>query len=282
MSIVSMTEFGQLPAVRISAADGAQATVTLFGGHLVSWKTPDGQERLFCSSRSPLDGSAAIRGGVPLIFPQFSERGPGMRHGFARLSTWRLGDSALRGEAACADFHLAPADLPAALSAAWPHGFALRLCVALHANRLELDFEVANTGPQSFDFSAALHSYFGIADLASTSLAGVEGRVYEDQSVDKPPQPEGPVRFAGVKLDRIYHGAAAPLTLSTGAATLRLEQSGFGDAVVWNPGAADAAKAADMDDQDYLRFVCVEAALIAPTTLAGGARWQGRHTITVE
>ena len=152
--------------------------------------------------------------------------------------------------------------------------------MALRGDRLELEFEVHNPGPQSFAFAAALHSYYGIAELAQTSVAGLEGLAYEDQTADKLPQPDGPIRFAGVKLDRIYHGAAAALTLATGTAALRLEQSGFTDAVVWNPGAADAAKAADMDDQDYLRFVCVEAALVDPLTLAAGALWLGRHTIS--
>ena len=43
---MSKSIFGQLPAVTIRAADGAQATVTLYGGHLVAWQTSDGQERL--------------------------------------------------------------------------------------------------------------------------------------------------------------------------------------------------------------------------------------------
>ena len=77
MSAITLCEFGTLPAVRIATPDGAQATVTLFGAHLVSWKTGDGNERLFCSSESKRDGSAAIRGGVPVIFPQFGARGDG-------------------------------------------------------------------------------------------------------------------------------------------------------------------------------------------------------------
>ena len=89
--------FGQLPALQLRAPDGAEATITLYGAHLVSWKavtTAGGpaQERLFLSSLSALDGQKAIRGGVPVIFPQFAERGTGMRHGFARVSTWRVLD----------------------------------------------------------------------------------------------------------------------------------------------------------------------------------------------
>jgi glucose-6-phosphate 1-epimerase len=83
---ITETTFGQLPAVLLRAPDGAEAIVTLYGAHLVSWKGSDGRQRLFCSAASVLDGSKAIRGGVPVIFPQFAEQGAGMRHGFARVS----------------------------------------------------------------------------------------------------------------------------------------------------------------------------------------------------
>ena len=104
--MITTTTYGKLPAIRIAAPDGAQAIVTLYGAHLVSWKSSDGKERLFMSSASALDGSKAIRGGVPVIFPQFAERGAGLRHGFARTSTWRhIGDGVSAG-ATYADFEL--------------------------------------------------------------------------------------------------------------------------------------------------------------------------------
>ena len=87
------TTFGQLPAIRIASNDGAEAIVTLYGAHLISWKGADGAQRMFRSAKSALDGTKAIRGGVPVIFPQFAERGSGMRHGFARVATWRLEQS---------------------------------------------------------------------------------------------------------------------------------------------------------------------------------------------
>ena len=95
---VSNIQFGQLPALLLRAPDGAEATITLYGAHLVSWKAASStgaapQERMFMSRLSALDGSRALRGGVPVIFPQFAERGSGMRHGFARVSTWRVLDS---------------------------------------------------------------------------------------------------------------------------------------------------------------------------------------------
>ena len=61
MTVITLAPFGQLPAVHLTAADGAQAIVTLYGAHLVSWKSAGGSEHLFCSARSALDGSKAIR-----------------------------------------------------------------------------------------------------------------------------------------------------------------------------------------------------------------------------
>lgn len=265
-SSVEMTEYGQLPAVRIRSADGAQAIVTLYGAHLVSWQGADSAERLFCSAASKLDGSRAIRGGVPVIFPQFAERGSGMRHGFARVASWRLHDSGGHEGAAFAIFALDNGDLPAALAQGWPHGFALRLRVEVNGGVLALAFDVSNTGTAAFAFSAALHTYFAVADLARVCIGGVQ---------------DGMLRIDD-KFDHIYQGIDGKLTLDDGDAILRLAQSGFGDAVVWNPGAADAAALNDMEEAEYRRFICIEPALIEPLTLAPGAAWRGAHTVSID
>lgn len=78
----------------LRAAEGAvtKAEVRLltFGAHITSWKTfiqsnsENGVEHLWMSSLSALDGSAPIRGGIPIAFPQFADTGPLKIHGFAR------------------------------------------------------------------------------------------------------------------------------------------------------------------------------------------------------
>jgi len=259
MTAIAMTTYGALPAIRISCPSGAEAIVTLYGAHLVSWKSADGRQRLFCSARSALDGSRAIRGGVPVIFPQFAERGNGMRHGFARVSTWRLADSG----AGHAVFALGAADLAPAIAQAWPHAFELRLRVALQGDTLSLALEVRNTGADAFGFSSALHTYFLVDALGAVAIKGVQ---------------EGELRIDD-KIDCIYPGIEGAITLAQPGATLTLVQSGFRDAVVWNPGAADTAALADMEDDEYLRFVCIEPALIEPATLLPGAVWRGEHQV---
>lgn len=296
---IELTRFGQLPAVRLRTPEGAQAVVTLYGAHLVSWQTADGRERLFCSSRSALDGSKAIRGGVPLIFPQFAEQGKGVRHGFARLCDWTLEDPALEADGCAADFTISSAGQYAAQ---WPHPFRLTLRVSLHANTLELRLAVRNDahgmiGSEGADFSfaCALHTYFLVDDLARATLHGLQHVRYSDNS-NGPTQPgrqeEAMLRLSG-KLDRIYHcgdsrdgqddrnsgNGGGGLTLDCGAGRLLLEQEGFSANVVWNPGPADAAAMSDMAPEEWRRFLCVEAAQIDRLTLAPGAEWVGTHRV---
>lgn len=278
MAVVTMIEYGALPAVRITAADGAQITVSLFGAHLLSWKTGDGKERLFCSALSALDGSKPVRGGVPVIFPQFNSRGDGQRHGFARVSQWRLDDSGGDGGSSFLQFTLTPAELAPALAQAWPHAFALRLRFTLHGDALDIDMTVQNTGAREMPFALALHTYFDVGQLAATSVSGLQHVRYTDHHLHTAEQ-EHPALHFTEKQDRIYQATPA-LTLNTDNATLRLEQQGFSEWVVWNPGQADAAAMADLEDEEYLRFICIEPARVDQQALAAGAEWTGRHRIS--
>jgi glucose-6-phosphate 1-epimerase len=254
---------GDLPAVRLTAPGGAQATITLYGAHLVSWKDASGQERMFMSAKSALDASKAIRGGVPVIFPQFAARGSGMRHGFARVLTWRVRETGLDAGAAFAIFELADGDLPERVAAAWPHPFVLSLRVAVQASGLAMSLDIRNKGAQPFPFAAALHTYHLVDDVAAVRIDGVR---------------EQALAIDG-KLDEVYEGIGGAITLTSGIGPVRLEQSGFTDAVVWNPGEADAAALPDMEEDEYKRFVCIEPALLGPQTLEPGTAWRGEYML---
>jgi glucose-6-phosphate 1-epimerase len=262
--MVTNMQYGQLPALCLATPGGAQAIITLYGAHLVSWQGTDGRERIFCSARSALDGTKAIRGGVPVIFPQFAARGTGMRHGFARVSQWRLTGSGVEDGATYAVFSLEPQDLAPEVAAAWPHQFALALRVALRDDALSMTFEVRNTGTQAFPFAAALHTYHLVVDLAAVRIEGVEAQALSIQD----------------KLDKVYEQVPGAIVLESGAGRLRLEQDGFLDAVVWNPGAADTAALPDMEDDEYRRFVCIEPALLGPEVLQPGAVWRGEYRLS--
>lgn len=279
MAVVTKTAYGALPAVHMSAANGAQITVSLFGAHLLSWKTADGKERLFVSAQTPLDGSKAIRGGVPVIFPQFNVRGPGLRHGFARVSTWRLSGNGGGDGSSYLEFSLNQNDLSAEHAQAWPHAFELTLRFTLHGDALEMDYTVRNSGAAEFPFGVALHTYYDVGRLDATGISGLQHQRYTDHHLNTRTQEYPALRFTE-KHDRLYQSTPS-VTLNTADATLRLEQQGFSEWVVWNPGQEDARALADLADEEYLRFVCIEPARIDQQPLAAGASWTGKHRIAV-
>jgi len=137
-----------------------------------------------------------------------------------------------------------------------------------------------NTGATPLSFQAALHTYLRVADLADATLQGLDGQTYWDALSGTHQQQAGAIRFGTGDQDRIYPWPGSPLWLApagpSGARALRIEQQGFADVVVWNPGAARCAALADMPPDGWRQMVCVEAAQIhAPIVLASGARWQG-------
>lgn len=56
---------------RVSAVLPTRETVEilLFGATVISWKDRFGTEKLWLSDAAKLDGSKAVRGGIPLVFP---------------------------------------------------------------------------------------------------------------------------------------------------------------------------------------------------------------------
>lgn len=61
---------------------------------------------------------------------------------------------------------------------------------------------------------------------------------------------------------------------AVGAKTLSVMKSNLPDAVVWNPWVDKSAATGDLGDEEYTRFLCVEAAAIGtPVTLPPGETW---------
>lgn len=270
-----------LQAVRLRAADGAEALVSLHGAHVLSWKPAGGPEQLYLSPRSGFAAGQAIRGGVPVVFPQFASRGPYPKHGFARNLPWQLVHAGADGEGAVATLRLVD---DATTRATWPHGFMLELLLRVQGDALDMALHVRNTGTTPWSFSAALHTYLQVAQLGAVVVQGLESHAYLDTVVDRQQPPEGAgLRIVG-EVDRIYFDVPVPLQLREGegaqARVLQVRQSGFEDVVVWNPGAEKCAALPDMPPEGYRQMVCIEAARIGrPVTLAPGGDWRGTQQL---
>lgn len=262
------------PCIRLRQAE-ASAEVSLHGAHVLSWKPAPARERLYLSPNASHAPGSAIRGGIPVIFPQFAARGPLVKHGFARLLEWRfigVESATALGEAAV--FELEDSEQT---RSQWPFRFCARLNVALAPGTLAVGLEIFNRDEAPFVFTAALHTYLRVARLSEVALGGLEATPFEDSARKGAPMPASntPVRFEG-ELDRIYAGTPRSLQLRDGDTALHIEAEGFRDTVVWNPGATLAASMGDLGAGEHLRFVCVEAATVVdPVTLGPGERWLG-------
>lgn len=64
-------------------APSTSLTIYRYGATITSWSV-DGHENLFLSSKAVLDGTKAIRGGIPICFPSFGPWKYGPAHGLAR------------------------------------------------------------------------------------------------------------------------------------------------------------------------------------------------------
>ncbi len=273
------TAFAGLSACELALPAGDRLVVALHGAHVLSWVS-GGQERLYLSPQSTLDGQAAIRGGVPVCFPQFNQRGPMAerlpKHGFARNVAWQASAPELTADRAQLTLSLRD---NAQTRAWWPQAFEAQLHIDLSPGALQLTLNVHNTDSQPLAFSGALHTYLAVPDVTQATLQGLGGQPEWDALTDTHAQAADTLHFAG-EFDRVYDGGTQPMMLNQ---NLHISQSpSWANTVVWNPSQDLCKRLADMPDDGWRHMLCVEAAQVyAPITLPAGGRWVGWQRLQV-
>lgn len=267
--------------ITLQSPDGATAQIAMLGAHVISWRTPDGVEQLFTSATAEYKEGGAIRGGVPVIFPQFAALGSGPKHGFARGSLWLFTEVVDGDDFITARFTLH--DTPKT-RAVWDHLFEAEVAVTLRPRTLEVTLQIVNRDAAPFTFTAALHTYLRVHDIRDVSIDGLAGLRYRDSVLDgvEVVQAKTALRIKG-ETDRIYFDVPESIHVREGRKPrFAVHAAGFPDAVIWNPGAEKGAALPDLEPDGYLHMLCVEAAAIGrPVTLEPGSRWQGSQWIEV-
>ncbi len=263
-----------LPKVDLSAADGARAEIYLHGAHLTSWIPAGGVERLFLSQSARFNHESAIRGGVPVIFPQFAELGSLPKHGFARRADWEFlnAEKGLGNVSAAFLLRETPETL-----LIWPHTFIAGLLFTLGGREIEINLTITNTDNAAFTFTAALHTYLQVSEIRDAYLEGLGGRRYIDSAASgaQGVQEDKYLLFEG-EVDRIYPDVLTSIQLNEHNLHLQVHSTGFRDLVVWNPWMERGAALDDLEPKGYRRMLCVEsAAILHPVTLQPGESWNG-------
>eukprot|EP01126_Amoeba_proteus_P009973 TRINITY_DN13848_c0_g1_i1.p1 TRINITY_DN13848_c0_g1~~TRINITY_DN13848_c0_g1_i1.p1 ORF type:complete len:313 (+),score=60.47 TRINITY_DN13848_c0_g1_i1:57-995(+) len=285
--ITFMKGRGGLDLVVVKLPSGTSFSLVLQGAHLVSFVDEEGMDLIFLSSKASFTERKAIRGGVPICFPQF---GPGSlpQHGFARTSSdWVVTETRLSEDHNEASVTLLLKDNPTTRQTPWPFRFTLELRTHISYNateksRLKQILSVTNDDERQFTFTTALHNYFCVPDVEQSSVVGLVGLDYYDRLHREffVEQSEH-VRFPG-PVDRTYHSAPNKITITggTGGSRIFVTKENFPDVVVWNCWEEGAKAMADMGDEDYKNYVCCEVGAVGrPVPLAPNETWKASQTL---
>ncbi|KAL3844516.1 hypothetical protein ACJIZ3_001919 [Penstemon smallii] len=272
---------------------GASARVSLHGGQVLSWKNERDEELLFTSNKANFKPPAAVRGGIPICFPQFGNRGSLEQHGFARNRTWIIednppplqsfADSSSSDKAAFIDLLLKPSDDDLKI---WPHSFEFRLRVLLSVDGyLTLISRIRNVNCKPFSFSFAYHTYFSVSDISEVRVEGLETLDYLDNLCNRERFTEqGDALTFESEVDRVYLSSSDAVAVfdHEKKRTFVIKKEGLPDIVVWNPWEKKSRVITDFGDEEYKQMLCVDAANIEkPITLKPGEEWTGRVELSV-
>ncbi|KAF2689814.1 galactose mutarotase-like protein [Lentithecium fluviatile CBS 122367] len=290
---------GSGPSSKVVATlpSGESVEVLLYGATVTSWKSNGGKtENLWLSEKAALDGSKAVRGGIPVVFPVF---GPPPKsghptsslpqHGFARTSRWEFlgkttSEDTLDSNSVKLDFGLYTTGLSDEARKAWPLDFGLVYSVTLAKDSLQTVVNVRNEGEKNFEFQFLLHTYLKVKDISKVAITGLLGVTYIDKVLNatEHSQSDASVSITG-EVDRVYAGIPQNTTSVVEDGTPRFDvvRDNLQDTVVWNPWIEKAKAMGDFaPDEGYKNMVCVEVGAVKGwQKLEKGEVFEGGQTI---
>lgn len=262
-SALSIRRLDDLDVVVVDHS-AVRASIALQGAHLLSWQPAGEDDVLWLSAQTPFAHGKAIRGGVPICWPWF---GPAQQadlpaHGFARNLPWQLSAHQQDEDGVVLTLELQSSDETRRM---WPHDFTLYARFRL-GKRCEIELEAHG----EFETTAALHSYFQVGDINTVKVSGLGAR-YLDKVAGGggEGQLDNGIQTFPDRTDRVYLSPedCSLLQDSTLQRTLEITHHYHTNVVGWNPGPALSVSMADVPDDGYRHFVCVEtAAVTVPQT----------------
>jgi glucose-6-phosphate 1-epimerase len=137
-----------------------------------------------------LDGSKAVRGGIPLVFPHFGPDPQNMmpQHGFLRMNYWTVDESSIYDDDSSAGitYTLDLQDVKQSRGGLWDEQQTRYNClccyhIKIEQSKLITTLEIKNTGKTSFHFQALLHTYYKVDDQSALDgtkcyVSGLDGK----------------------------------------------------------------------------------------------------------
>jgi glucose-6-phosphate 1-epimerase len=255
---------GGLPLIVVSN-QRASALISLHGGQILSFKpTGETEDLLFLSSKSLYADGKAIRGGIPVCWPWFGPDPKGLQrpnHGFVRSHSWTVLNTAATDTETKVSLQFLESYKK---EKTWKQPFTLTLEITA-GKSLNLKLITLNTGDKAFSITQAFHSYFYVGDIDKVEVLGLAGYEYFDKLDQGTQKRQADAVIVEEEVDRIYTDVKNDVTINDRSLNRRIEISSPGNEtiVVWNPWLNGSKKIADLNEQDYKQFICVETGNIA-------------------
>jgi glucose-6-phosphate 1-epimerase len=251
-----------LPKIQITLPS-ACAEIYLHGAQITSWKPAGYDEVLFLSGQSRWEDGKAIRGGVPICFPWFRDKTTGAgepkapAHGFVRTKSWKL--QSISHLQDTVEVTLATTNDEQGRRW-WPFEFGLLHRITV-GTELKLELIVSNTAKDPFRFEQALHTYNRVGEVENIRITGLDHVHYLDncdQNREKIQQ--GDIQLSA-PTDNAYVDTAGSVTINDPVLNRRIQLDKLHSqtTIVWNPWQERAAALADLGDDEWHQFACVEA-----------------------
>jgi len=230
-------------------------SIALLGAHVMEWTPARQKPVLFMSDKAVFAEGEPIRGGLPVCWPWFGGREDLPSHGFARLRFWDF----VRGEDSAEGVELV-FRLHGNGDLGWPYPFELTLNVHL-GETLAVALEMKHLGESTVEISAALHTYLRVGAIEQTRVEGLAGSHYLDSLDDHQKRSQVGAVIFDREVDRIYLAEGDVRVVDPiWHRTLDIDKSGSRATVVWNPWIEKSKRLADLPDDAYHDFLCIEAA----------------------
>ncbi len=239
--------------------DHATALISTYSGHVLSYQPNNSAEPLlFVSEQASYEQGKAIRGGVPVCWPWFSDDGV-PAHGFVRDQQWNV--AATQQQLDGSTKIILNIGHNQHSQEMWQYKFNLQLEITV-GETLSMVLTTSNLDEQDFTISQALHTYLAVGDVNEIEIIGLDGTHYLDKTTGfGKGQQKGDISIDG-EFDRIYGSLQQNVLLRDPVFNrqIRIWSPKSTTAVIWNPGQAKTVEMTDLANNDYKKFICIEAA----------------------
>jgi glucose-6-phosphate 1-epimerase len=231
-----------------------------FGAQLLQVESLGQAPWLYCSPLPSIPGQP-VRGGVPVLFPQFANKGPLPKHGFVRNLPWQEQRAWQTATESGVVYIL---DFDEQTFSVWPHKASLKLEISAISRGLFMRLVVTNKGTNTLEWTGGLHPYWWVPNLLDTKVVGLREKHQNELIFDEK------------SIEQIFPNKGTVTLMRGSDSVIELQASGFDEWMVWSPGQVGAKLLTDMPAEDWQHFVCIEPVCVTnPVKLEAGDSFEG-------